>query len=108
MSVIGRSLPDARGDCPPALEARGLTKRFGGITVVDSVDLVVPKGRIVGLIGHNGAGKTTVFDLLSGFLAADAGTVRLGRRRPRGRRPRTSVRPRASAGRSRTRGSTPA
>ncbi|HUR74051.1 MAG TPA: ATP-binding cassette domain-containing protein [Sporichthya sp.] len=62
----------------PALEAKGLTKRFGGITVVDGVDLVVPKGRILGLIGHNGAGKTTVFDLLSGFLAADGGSVHLG------------------------------
>ncbi|MGQ0625422.1 MAG: ATP-binding cassette domain-containing protein [Sporichthyaceae bacterium] len=61
----------------PALEARGLTKRFGGITVVDGVDLVVSKGQIVGLIGHNGAGKTTIFDLLSGFLRADAGGVRL-------------------------------
>jgi branched-chain amino acid transport system ATP-binding protein len=62
-------------DAPVVLEARGLTKRFGGITVVDGVDLVVPAGHIIGLIGHNGAGKTTVFDLLSGFLAADAGTV---------------------------------
>jgi ABC-type branched-subunit amino acid transport system ATPase component/ABC-type branched-subunit amino acid transport system permease subunit len=62
-------------DAPVVLAARGLTKRFGGITVVDGVDLVVPAGHIIGLIGHNGAGKTTVFDLLSGFLAADAGTV---------------------------------
>jgi len=62
-------------DAPIVLEARGLTKRFGGITVVDGVDLVVPAGQIIGLIGHNGAGKTTVFDLLSGFLAADAGSI---------------------------------
>jgi ABC-type branched-subunit amino acid transport system ATPase component/ABC-type branched-subunit amino acid transport system permease subunit len=59
------------------LRARGLTKRFGGITVVDDVDLDVPAGGIVGLIGHNGAGKTTVFDLLSGFLTPDAGTITL-------------------------------
>ena len=87
--TVGRPRPgatgragDADGSRPaleaPALEARGLTKRFGGVTVVDGVDLVVPRGRIVGLIGHNGAGKTTVLDLLSGFLDADAGTVRLG------------------------------
>jgi ABC-type branched-subunit amino acid transport system ATPase component len=73
-TAVATTSPDAT----PALEARGLTKRFGGITVVNGVDLVVPKGRIVGLIGHNGAGKTTVFDLLSGFLPADAGTVQLG------------------------------
>jgi ABC-type branched-subunit amino acid transport system ATPase component/ABC-type branched-subunit amino acid transport system permease subunit len=78
MSPIGAGSPDAAD--VPALEARGLTKRFGGITVVDGVDLVVPRGRIVGLIGHNGAGKTTMFDLLSGFLAADGGTVRLNGR----------------------------
>jgi ABC-type branched-subunit amino acid transport system ATPase component/ABC-type branched-subunit amino acid transport system permease subunit len=64
-------------DAPVVLEARGLTKRFGGITVVDGVDLVVPAGHILGLIGHNGAGKTTVFDLLSGFLTADGGSVSL-------------------------------
>ncbi|HEX3828221.1 MAG TPA: ATP-binding cassette domain-containing protein [Sporichthyaceae bacterium] len=60
-----------------ALAARGLTKRFGGLTVVDHVDLDVPAGGILGLIGHNGAGKTTVFDLLSGFLTPDAGTITL-------------------------------
>ncbi|HVE27550.1 MAG TPA: ATP-binding cassette domain-containing protein, partial [Sporichthya sp.] len=75
--AIAHDQPDATVDATPALEARGLTKRFGGITVVSEVDLVVPKGRIVGLIGHNGAGKTTIFDLLSGFLAADGGTVKL-------------------------------
>jgi ABC-type branched-subunit amino acid transport system ATPase component/ABC-type branched-subunit amino acid transport system permease subunit len=64
-------------EAPAVLEARGLTRRFGGITVVDGVDLTVPAGGIVGLIGHNGAGKTTVFDLLSGFLAPDAGTITL-------------------------------
>ncbi|HEY2834415.1 MAG TPA: ATP-binding cassette domain-containing protein [Sporichthyaceae bacterium] len=66
---------DLDADAPVVLEARGLTKRFGGVTVVDGVDLVVPAGHIIGLIGHNGAGKTTVFDLLSGFLAADGGSV---------------------------------
>ncbi len=60
-----------------ALAARGLTKRFGGLTVVDHVDLDVPAGAILGLIGHNGAGKTTIFDLLSGFLTPDAGTITL-------------------------------
>jgi ABC-type branched-subunit amino acid transport system ATPase component/ABC-type branched-subunit amino acid transport system permease subunit len=60
-----------------ALAARGLTKRFGGLTVLDHVDLDVPAGGIVGLIGHNGAGKTTVFDLLSGFLTPDTGTITL-------------------------------
>ncbi len=72
-------VPDGdRPDRGVALECRGLTKRFGGITAVDDVDLVVPPGSIIGLIGHNGAGKTTLFDLLTGFLDLDGGVVRLG------------------------------
>ena len=63
-----------------ALECRGLTKRFGGITAVNQVDLVVPPATIVGLVGHNGAGKTTLFDVLSGYLPADGGRVLLGGR----------------------------
>ncbi|MEY2426022.1 MAG: hypothetical protein QOI61_1594, partial [Actinomycetota bacterium] len=60
---------------PPALNCRGLAKRFGGITAVDGVDLSVAPGEIVGLIGHNGAGKTTLFDLMSGFTTPDQGVV---------------------------------
>jgi len=45
----------------PLLELKGLTKHFGGLTAVKSLDLSVEKGEIVGLIGPNGAGKTTVF-----------------------------------------------
>jgi branched-chain amino acid transport system ATP-binding protein len=59
------------------LEARGLAKRFGGVQAVVALDLDVDAGEVVGLIGPNGAGKTTVFNLLSGFLAPDAGEVRV-------------------------------
>ncbi|MEY2467720.1 MAG: hypothetical protein QOF21_418 [Actinomycetota bacterium] len=60
---------------PPVLEVNSLTKRFGGITACDSIDLVLPEGRIVGLIGPNGSGKTTLFDLISGTTTPDAGRV---------------------------------
>lgn len=60
----------------PLLDARGVTRRFGGLTAVDAVDFSVSRGEIVGLIGPNGAGKTTFFQVLSGFLAPDAGEVR--------------------------------
>jgi branched-chain amino acid transport system ATP-binding protein len=60
----------------PVLEARGLHKAFGGHVVLDHVDLAFPPGRLSALIGPNGAGKTTCFNLLTGFLAADAGQVR--------------------------------
>ena len=57
------------------LEARGLTKRFGGVLAVDGVDLEVARGEVVALIGPNGAGKSTCFAMLMGQLEADAGTV---------------------------------
>jgi branched-chain amino acid transport system ATP-binding protein len=59
------------------LEARSVTKRFGGLVAVRSVDLTVEPGEIVGLIGPNGAGKTTLFNLVSGFYAPDEGDVLL-------------------------------
>ncbi len=59
------------------LEARGVTKRFGGIKALDEVHLTIHPATIVGLIGHNGAGKTTLFDVLTGFLPADGGQVLL-------------------------------
>jgi len=62
------------------LEARGLSKRFGGVQAVAGLDLRIAAGEMLGLIGPNGAGKTTVFNLLSGFLPPDAGDVRLGGR----------------------------
>ncbi len=59
------------------LELRGLTKRFGGLLVVDGLDLVVREGEIVSLIGPNGAGKTTVFNLISGIFPPDDGDILL-------------------------------
>jgi len=58
------------------LEARGLTKRFGGLVANDGVDLTVSEREIVGLIGPNGAGKTTFFNCLTGQSRVDAGSVR--------------------------------
>jgi branched-chain amino acid transport system ATP-binding protein len=60
----------------PILEARGLTKRFGGLTALASLDFELYEGEILGLIGPNGAGKSTVFNLVAGAHAADAGRVR--------------------------------
>jgi branched-chain amino acid transport system ATP-binding protein len=58
------------------LEARGISKRFGGVQAVAALDLDVAEGEVVGVIGPNGAGKTTAFNLLSGFLPPDAGEIR--------------------------------
>ena len=69
------------------LEARGLAKRFGGVSAVGGVDLTLAEGEMLGLIGPNGAGKTTLFNLLSGFLAPDAGEVRFRGRSLAGLKP---------------------
>ena len=50
-----------------AIRTTQLTKRYKGIAVVDNVDLSVPKGAIYGLIGRNGAGKSTIIRMLSGL-----------------------------------------
>jgi lipopolysaccharide export system ATP-binding protein len=59
------------------LRAEGLTKAFGGRTVVRDVNLDVSSGEIVGLLGPNGAGKTTTFGMVVGLTAPDAGRVKL-------------------------------
>ena len=57
------------------LETRGLTKRFGGITAVKGVDLIIRPHTVVGLIGPNGSGKTTFFNLVTGLDTPDSGRV---------------------------------
>jgi branched-chain amino acid transport system ATP-binding protein/sulfate-transporting ATPase len=59
----------------PLLQARGLTKRFGGVVALDAFDVTVAANEIVGLIGPNGSGKTTFFNVLTGLYGADAGHV---------------------------------
>jgi branched-chain amino acid transport system ATP-binding protein len=57
------------------LEARGLEKHFGGVLALDRVDLAVSRGEILGLIGPNGSGKTTFFNVITAIYGADAGVV---------------------------------
>ncbi|MGI8792342.1 MAG: ABC transporter ATP-binding protein [Acidimicrobiales bacterium] len=54
-----------------------MSKSFGDVTAVDDVSLTVPVGHIVGLLGHNGAGKTTIIRLIAGLLTPDAGRIRV-------------------------------
>jgi neutral amino acid transport system ATP-binding protein len=58
------------------LEVSGLSKHFGGVTAVSDCSLSLEPGSITGLIGPNGSGKTTVFNLITGFIVKDAGEVR--------------------------------
>jgi branched-chain amino acid transport system ATP-binding protein len=59
------------------LRTDGVTKRFGGLTAVDDVDIEIHSGEIVGLIGPNGAGKSTLFNCITGTLTPDEGRVYL-------------------------------
>lgn len=61
----------------PILEIEGLTKRFGGLTAVKAVSFRVVEGQVVGLLGPNGSGKTTVLNMISGNLSPTEGTIRL-------------------------------
>jgi ABC-type branched-subunit amino acid transport system ATPase component/ABC-type branched-subunit amino acid transport system permease subunit len=71
--MAGRQLDPGK----PLLEVRGLRKSYGGIKAVQGVDLTIKPGSIVAIIGPNGSGKTTFFNLITGMVRPDAGTVRL-------------------------------
>jgi len=61
----------------PLLVLDNVSKRFGGLSVVEKLSFAVPRGSCTGLIGPNGAGKTTVFNLITGFYPLDAGQILL-------------------------------
>ena len=60
-----------------AVEASGLTKRYGDVVALDGLDLAVPTGSVLGLLGPNGAGKTTAVSILTTLIAADSGMARV-------------------------------
>ncbi|MCA9510601.1 MAG: ABC transporter ATP-binding protein [Myxococcales bacterium] len=64
-------------DGAPAIEARGLAKRYGDVVAVDGISFEVARGEVVGFLGPNGAGKTTTMRMLTGFLPATDGTARI-------------------------------
>src|SRR5262249_60272945 len=66
-------MPDDGGS--PALELRGLTKRFPGVVALDDASLTVRRGEIHAVIGQNGAGKSTMINVLSGMLQPDGGEI---------------------------------
>ncbi len=59
------------------LSVNGLRKRYGSVKALDGFDLAVAPGEVTGLLGHNGAGKTTFVEVVSGLVRPDAGTVRI-------------------------------
>jgi len=69
------------------LELSGTSRRFGGLLAVNGMSFSVAKGEIVGLIGPNGSGKTTIFNLINGYLAPDGGHIRFNGERISGLKP---------------------
>ncbi|HSG76770.1 MAG TPA: ABC transporter ATP-binding protein [Burkholderiales bacterium] len=61
-----------------AIEVRGLTKRFGGLTALDGIELAAHPAEVLGIIGVNGAGKTTLMNCICGIYRADEGRVTIG------------------------------
>jgi ABC-type branched-subunit amino acid transport system ATPase component len=68
--------PDMKAALGAPLDIVGLRKAFGGLVAVDDLFFAVKRGELIGLIGPNGSGKTTVLNLISGALSPDAGTIR--------------------------------
>jgi branched-chain amino acid transport system permease protein len=87
VTVVGEPHPEAvpaaatAGDGAALLELKGLTKRFGGLVAVDDCTFAVREGTVTGLIGPNGSGKTTIFNLVSGLVRPDDGLVHLAGKR---------------------------
>lgn len=74
-SFTPENLQDGTSHGLPILEAKALTRRFGGLVAVNNVSFTVNKNEIFGLIGPNGAGKTTLFNLITGLLYPSSGQL---------------------------------
>ncbi len=90
IDLQAREAPEPRPldpDAKPLLEVKGLERSFGGVRAVDGASFAVPEGSITALIGPNGSGKTTIFNLIGGTMAPQAGEVWFDGRRVDGKPP---------------------
>ena len=70
-------IPEKIEAASPVVEVQGLTKAYGEVEALRGIDFSIPSGEVVGFLGPNGAGKTTAIKILTGFLAADSGSVHI-------------------------------
>jgi urea transport system ATP-binding protein len=75
MAAAAREAPGRRR--APVLEVAGVSKRFGGLVVIDRLDLTLEQGAMTCILGPNGCGKTTLFNLITGALPPDEGDIRI-------------------------------
>src|SRR5258708_5475423 len=81
MNFVQALISDAAvGMTPLGLRAEGVTKRFGGLKVFESLSFDVPPGGVLGVIGPNGAGKTTLINVMCGMLSLTSGRILVGDR----------------------------
>ena len=59
------------------IEVNNISKSYNEVLAVDQVSFSINKGEVLGLLGHNGAGKTTIMKMLTGFLSPDTGTINI-------------------------------
>ncbi|MBB5753746.1 sugar ABC transporter ATP-binding protein [Prosthecomicrobium pneumaticum] len=83
--------PAAEAAAAPALEMRGIGKRFPGVIALEDVDLVLAPGKVHALMGENGAGKSTLIKIMAGVYGKDAGSIRIGGRETELRTPRDAL-----------------
>src|SRR6187401_987871 len=86
--------PDPRpvdGAQPPAVELRGITKRFPGVLANDGVNIVVASGEVHAIVGENGAGKSTLMKILYGMQRPDEGTILVRGHEVRFRSPKDAI-----------------
>ncbi|EKD34079.1 MAG: hypothetical protein ACD_75C02478G0001, partial [uncultured bacterium] len=62
------------------IKVDGITRKYGDFTAVDDVSFTISPGEIVGLLGHNGAGKTTIMKMITGYLEPTSGTITINGR----------------------------
>ena len=83
ITIAAPSTPSSSQPSFPVIQVQGLHKRYGRVAAVQGIDLEVYPGEVFGLIGPDGAGKTTTFQILAGVMEATAGNIRVLDRRPR-------------------------
>ncbi|HZZ59014.1 MAG TPA: ATP-binding cassette domain-containing protein, partial [Opitutaceae bacterium] len=76
---------------PPALELRGIDKRFGAVHANRAITFAAAAGSVHGLVGENGAGKSTLMNIVYGYYPPDAGEIRVGGRPVAIRRPADAI-----------------